>query len=115
MKPYTKITNDNENVIVQIRLTSHECAISLNATTTAENPTFESDTMDYSIMMTLLCLAHLYACIQMIKSISQDELTGHGYSLITLSILTSWDIFLCFFHFYQAFYAGSVAEYNILS
>jgi len=58
--------------------------------------------MDYSIMVTLICVAHLYACIHLIKFIAQNESEGTRFSLVTISYLTSWDIFMCLFHLYNA-------------
>jgi len=100
--PYQKASETYEDTEVHIWIASPNCDISIFAKASAMDPAYESDVMDYSIMMTLLCVGHLYACIQMIRSIGRNESLGQGYSLFTLATITSWDIYLCLFHLYEA-------------
>ncbi len=83
-------------------INSPECSISLKLTAESTDTEFESNVMDYSIFITILCVGHLYACIHMIRSVSSNESSGQSYSLLTLILITAWDIALCFFHLYQA-------------
>jgi len=106
--PAIKSNDVLEDTTAKIWLNSPGCSISFFAQTSTTDAEYESTVMDYSIMMTLLCVCHLYACIHMIRSINNNEASGEGYSLVTLAFLTAWDIFLCFFHLYDAIHLDSV-------
>jgi len=90
------------NAAAYFRLISEECKIDVEAYVAASDPVRESKALYYSLVVTLMCLGHLYATIQIIKAISQNEYDGSRYSLITLCLFTIWDIFLCLFHLYNA-------------
>lgn len=83
-------------------LNNTNCSISLNATVAVSDSQRSSQALYYSLMITLVCLCHIYATVQMIKNISQNEHDGGRYSLITLSFFTIWDVFMCLFHLYNA-------------
>lgn len=101
-KPYNKTTSNYMNAAAYFRFISEECKIDIESYVTASDPIRESKALYYSLLVTLMCLGHLYATIQIIKSISQNEYDGGRYSLITLCIFTIWDVFLCLLHLYNA-------------
>lgn len=112
--PYNISTDSQEyfEVVAQFWLTSTNCSINLSATVAVTDQVSrkiyfyqkdrENKAMDYSIIVTVICVLHLYACMQLIKQSSQNEAEGHRFSLVTIGFLTSWDIFLCLFHLFEA-------------
>lgn len=83
-------------------MNSSDCNLSISLSTAVDDSTAEDQAMEYTIMVTIICVAALYACIQMIRQISLNEVDGARYSLQTFSIFTAWDVFMCIFHFYGA-------------
>ncbi len=83
-------------------LNSSDCNFNLTSWVAVTNPVEESRAMQYVMLVTFVCLSHLYGCVQVIRHIALDQVDGVRYSLITIGIITSWDIFLCLFHFYGA-------------
>jgi len=57
----------------------------------------QSDTMKFSMMVTGICVVHLYACIQIIKIIVENEADGKRFSLLSLGFMVIWDIYICLF------------------
>jgi len=101
-KPYNKTKNDYMNVRADFWLNSDNCTIALQSSVFSANSGRESKALYYSLMVTLMCLAHLFATVQVIKNIAQNEHDGGRYSLISLCFLTIWDVFMCLFHLYNA-------------
>jgi len=99
---YKKLPRDYASAVAYFWLDSPKCHIGISAKVDVLNAAEENKAMSYVVMVTLVCLAHLYGCVQIIRHISLNENDGARYSLITIGIITSWDIFLCFFHFYGA-------------
>jgi hypothetical protein len=83
-------------------MTSPDCNLFISLNAAVDDSEAEDQAMEYTIMVTIICVAHLYACIQMIRQISLNETDGARYSLQTFCIFTAWDVFLCIFHFYGA-------------
>jgi len=113
MTPYNKSKSNYMNAAAYFRLISTECKIDIESYVTASDPVRESKALYYSLIVTLMCLGHLYATIQIIKNISQNEYDGGRYSLITLCLFTIWDVFLCLFHLYNAL-TTEVKEFVII-
>ncbi len=90
------------NVRADFWLKSENCTIDLQSSVFSANAGRESKALYYSLMVTLMCLAHLFATVQVIKNIAQNEHDGGRYSLISLCFLTIWDVFMCLFHLYNA-------------
>ena len=109
--PYqTDYDNDYDNIGAYIKLISHNCELFFESNVSSDDPTVDSQAMFYAILVTVICFTHLYGAMQLVRRISLSEVDGTRYSLITMTIFTSWDIFLCFFHFYGAL----VADVRIL-
>lgn len=100
--PYQKHLRDYSAAAANFWLKSDDCKINISSFVEVHNAAEDKKAIYYVMMVTLVCLAHLYGCVQVIRHISLNENDGTRYSLVTVVMLTSWDIFVCFFHFYQA-------------
>ena len=112
-KPYNKTKNNYMNVRADFWLNSDNCTIALQSSVFSTSSKRESKALYYSLMVTLMCLAHLFATVQIIKTIAQNEPDGNRYSLITLCFLTIWDVFMCLFHLYNALTTEDFFHYFI--
>ena len=86
----------------QFWIDSIDCNIHISSFVEVHNIAEDQKAIFYVMMVTVVCLAHLYGCVQVIRHISVNEIDGTRYSIATIVMLTSWDVFVCFFHFYQA-------------
>lgn len=100
--PYQKTSNDYETVYANFWLNSTNCSVSVFASVATNSSTKESKSMNYAIMIVIICVAHLYACIKISRDIIHNESTGNRISLMTLGFFSGWDVFLCLFHLYNA-------------
>jgi len=112
-KPYNKTKNNYMNVRADFWLNSDDCTIALQSSVFSTNSKRESKALYYSLMVTLMCLGHLFATVQIIKTIAHNESDGNRYSLITLCLLTIWDVFMCLFHLYNALTTEDFFHYFI--
>jgi hypothetical protein len=74
-----------------------QCNIFLLGSGSADDMGLQSETMKFSMMITAICVIHLYASIQLIKTVVENEPEGKRFSLITLGYLVIWDVYLCLF------------------
>jgi hypothetical protein len=101
-EPYQKTSNDYDTVYANFWLNSTNCSVSVFASVATTSSTDESKSMNYAIMMVLICVANLYACVKISRDIIANESTGNKISLMTLGFFSGWDVFLCLFHLYNA-------------
>lgn len=100
--PYQDSSQDYDNAVANFWLRSEECNIAIYVNVAVENSSDETKALEYAIMVTLICVLHIYACMQIVRTIAANEADGNRYSLITMSIFAGWDVFLCLYHFYGA-------------
>jgi hypothetical protein len=94
-------------------ISESSCNFNIVGTGSANDSNFQSSTMKYSIMVTVICVVHLYACIQMIKVIAEHDGEGKRISLLTVGFLTTWDVYLCLFHLSAALTVYNYFHYFI--
>lgn len=109
--PYNVFNSSYEDAVAYFWLNSTDCNINVNALVSANDSSRESNALYYAIMVTLICLVHLFGAVQIIKNLTLNETDGIRYSLITLSIFAIWDVFMCLFHLYDAL-TTEVTFYN---
>jgi len=111
--PYQKHLRDYFGAAANFWLNSTDCKISISSFVEVHNAVEDKKAIYYVMMVTLVCLAHLYGCVQVIRHISINENDGTRYSIATIVMITSWDVFVCFFHFYQALIVKTSFQYFI--
>lgn len=53
-------------------------------------------------MVGLIAIIHSFACFSLIRKVLENESEGSSFSLISLSFLSIWDMYLCIVHFLLA-------------
>lgn len=101
-EPYQRTSNDYQTVYANFWLNSTNCSVAVSGSVATNSYVKESKSMNYAIMIVVICVAHLYGCIKMSRDIILNEAAGNRISLMTLGIFSGWDVFLCLFHLYNA-------------
>ena len=53
-------------------------------------------------MVGAVAIVHSIACFMMIQRILESEVEGNSYSLVSLSFIAIWDMYLCIVNFLLA-------------
>eukprot|EP01017_Pseudomicrothorax_dubius_P044570 TRINITY_DN754_c0_g1_i5.p1 TRINITY_DN754_c0_g1~~TRINITY_DN754_c0_g1_i5.p1 ORF type:complete len:419 (+),score=36.89 TRINITY_DN754_c0_g1_i5:64-1320(+) len=96
------LSDSVRTLVFDMELIGHNCTVGFRATVQVDTTPKKTKAIGYACLVSLIVFLETYCIYRIIRRTSENEVEANKLSLMSISLLTIWDAFLCLLHLYLA-------------